>query len=87
MSDSTYKIIILGPQGSGKGTQAKILAQKHGYQIFETGGALRAIAKEDSELGRKVLEITQRGDLVPNEIVMDIVEDFLSKNDQDHHDY
>lgn len=70
-------LILVGIQGSGKGTQAKLLAQKFNYEIFETGGALRAIAKEDSELGRKVKEITERGDLVPNEIVMEIVEHFL----------
>lgn len=71
-------LILVGIQGSGKGTQAKILAEKHGYQIFETGGALRTIASEDSDLGRQVKEITTRGDLVPNEIVMDIVRDFVN---------
>ncbi len=71
-------LILVGIQGSGKGTQAKILAQNKGYQIFETGGALRAIGKEDSDLGRQVKEITTRGDLVPNEIVMEIVRDFVN---------
>ncbi len=74
-------LILVGIQGSGKGTQAKILAKKHGYQIFETGGALRGIAAEDSELGRQVKEITTRGDLVSNEIVMAIVADFIAKLD------
>jgi len=72
-------LILVGIQGSGKGTQARILAEKFGYQIFETGGELRAMAKEESELGKKVKEITERGDLVPNEIVMEIVENFLNK--------
>ncbi|MCF7830711.1 nucleoside monophosphate kinase [Candidatus Gracilibacteria bacterium] len=76
-------LILVGIQGSGKGTQARILAEKFGYQIFETGGELRNIAKEESELGRKVKEITERGDLVPNEIVMEIVENFLSKVSND----
>lgn len=74
-------LILVGKQGSGKGTQAKMLSQQFGYVIFETGGALRAIAQEDSELGKKVKAITERGDLVPNEIVMDIVRDFVEKND------
>jgi adenylate kinase len=74
-------LILVGKQGSGKGTQAKILAEKFGFQIFETGVALRSIAKEDSELGREVLAITTRGDLVPNEVVMKIVSDFLEKLD------
>ncbi len=72
-------LILVGIQGSGKGTQARILAEKFGYQLFETGGELRSMAKEESELGKKVKEITERGDLVPNEIVMEIVENFLSK--------
>lgn len=76
-------LILVGKQGSGKGTQAKILAEKFGFKIFETGGALRAIAKEDSELGREVLAITTRGDLVPNEVVMKIVSDFLAKLEGD----
>lgn len=71
-------LILIGIQGSGKGTQAKILAKSQGYQIFETGGALRSIAAEDSELGKQVKEITTRGDLVPNEIVMEIVKDFVN---------
>ncbi len=74
-------LILVGKQGCGKGTQAKILAEKYGYKIFETGGALRAIAKEDSALGREVLDITTRGDLVPNEVVMRLVEDFIKKID------
>ncbi len=76
-------LILVGKQGSGKGTQAKLLAQKFGFKIFETGGALRTIAQEDSELGREVLAITTRGDLVPNEVVMKIVSDFLSKLEGD----
>jgi adenylate kinase len=72
-------IILVGPQGSGKGTQARILADLFDYTIFETGGILRAMAKEESELGKKVKDITSRGDLVPNEIVMEIVADFIDK--------
>lgn len=74
-------LILVGKQGSGKGTQAKIIAKKLGFKIFETGGALRAIAKEDSDLGREVLDITSRGDLVSNDIVMKIVENFLKTLD------
>jgi adenylate kinase len=71
-------IILVGKQGSGKGTQAQIIAKKLGFKIFETGGALRKIAQQNSELGKEVLDITTRGDLVSNEIVMQIVEDFLN---------
>lgn len=70
-------IVLFGIQGSGKGTQAQILAKKWNLKIFETGGELRKIMKEESMLGNKVNEIVSRGDLVPNEIVMEIVEHFL----------
>jgi len=70
-------IILFGMQGSGKGTQARILAQKFNYKIFETGGQLRKLASQDSELGKKVKEITTMGKLVSNEIVMEIVANFL----------
>lgn len=72
-------IILIGRQGSGKGTQGKILAEKFGYQIFETGAALRTMAQHDSDLGRQVKEITSRGDLVSNEIVMAIIREFLAE--------
>ena len=78
-------IILFGMQGSGKGTQARILAEKFDYQIFETGGQLRKLATEASDLGYKVKEITTAGKLVPNEVVMEIVANFLQaldKNEQ-----
>ncbi len=76
-------LILIGPQGSGKGTQAKLLAEKFGFKIFETGGELRKIAaNENSELGKKIREITTRGDLVPNEIVMEIVAEFIKNIDE-----
>jgi len=73
--------ILFGMQGSGKGTQSQIIAEKYGYEIFETGGQLRRLAAEDSELGRKIHEITTAGRLVPTEVVMEIVADFLAKTD------
>ena len=59
-------IIIMGPQGSGKGTQARMLAKEFDLQIFETGSVLRKIAAEDTEIGRKINEIMHvKGDIVP----------------------
>jgi len=72
--------LFFGIQGSGKGTQTRLLEQEMGYKVFETGAALRQIAAEDSELGRKVKSIIEAGNLVPTEIVMEIVADFLDKN-------
>lgn len=70
-------LIFIGIQGSGKGTQARILAEKKGYKIFETGGELRRLAKEDSPLGNKIKTIMEAGNLVSNDIVMEIVENFI----------
>ncbi|MCK4799922.1 nucleoside monophosphate kinase [Candidatus Parcubacteria bacterium] len=59
-------IIIMGPQGSGKGTQARMLAEKFDLQIFETGSVLREIASQDTEIGRKINEIMNvKGNIVP----------------------
>ena len=70
--------VLFGIQGSGKGTQGKILAQHMGAAYFETGGELRRLAGENSELGQKVKGIIEAGHLVPNEVVMEIVENFLA---------
>jgi adenylate kinase len=66
-------LVLFGIQGSGKGTQARKLAEEFGYILFETGGALRAIAATDSDLGRQVKEIIDGGNHVSPEIVMDVV--------------
>lgn len=70
---SEMDIVLFGIQGSGKGTQARKLAEEFGYILFETGGALRAIAATDSDLGRQVKKIIDGGDHVSPEIVMDVV--------------
>jgi len=72
-------LIFFGMQGAGKGTIGKRVAEHFNLEIFETGGALRALAQEDSPLGHKVKEIIEAGNLVPNEVVMEIVEDFMTK--------
>ncbi|MDD5179111.1 MAG: nucleoside monophosphate kinase [Candidatus Gracilibacteria bacterium] len=71
--------ILFGMQGSGKGTQGQILAAKLNLQVFETGGQLRKLAAEDSDLGKKVKGIIESGNLVSDEVVMEIVENFLKK--------
>lgn len=75
-------LIFFGIQGSGKGTQAKLLAEKLGYQIFETGGELRKLAKEESELGKKVKETIEAGHLVSSELVLEIVRNFIKNADK-----
>jgi len=78
-------IIIMGPQGSGKGTQARMLAEKYDLQIFETGDILRSIAKQDTEVGRKINEIINvKGDIVPwNFMKEKILNQKLSELDED----
>jgi adenylate kinase len=72
-------LIFFGMQGAGKGTVGKRVAENFNLEIFETGGALRNLAQEDSSLGHKIKEIIESGKLVPNEVVMEIVEDFMQK--------
>lgn len=65
-------------QGSGKGTLGKAIAEKYGLQIFETGAQLRKLSQDTSPLGEKIKSIIEAGRLVPNDVVMEIVENFLN---------
>jgi len=70
-------LVLFGMQGSGKGTQSKLIAEHCGLTIFETGAELRRLSTEDSDLARKVKTIIEAGNLVPTEVVMEIIADFL----------
>ncbi len=70
-------LIFFGMQGSGKGTLGKAVAERYNLQIFETGGELRKLSSQDTELAHKVKSIIEAGHLVPNEVVMEIVENFM----------
>lgn len=83
MRDLPKTLIFLGPQGSGKGTQAKLLVEKFGYTTYGTGDILRAISQEDSELGRKVKETIDAGHLVDPDLISEVVKEKLSKLDPD----
>ncbi|MFA6992329.1 MAG: nucleoside monophosphate kinase [Candidatus Gracilibacteria bacterium] len=72
-------LIFFGMQGSGKGTLGKFIAAKYGMDIFEMGGELRKLSAEESELGKKVKSIIEAGHLVSDDVVMEIVEDFMNK--------
>ncbi len=72
-------LVFFGIQGSGKGTQAKRLAQEFGYDIFEAGGELRKIAATDTPLAEKVKRFMHAGNLVPHEIIMQVVKEAILK--------
>ncbi|MCB0722550.1 MAG: adenylate kinase [Ignavibacteriae bacterium] len=73
-----HRLIIFGPPGVGKGTQAKLLAQKLGLRHLSTGDILRKAVSDGTELGLKAKEIMDKGDLVPDEIMIGIVDDALT---------
>lgn len=71
--DFPKNLIFLGPQGSGKGTQAGLLVQKFDFALIEAGKVLRGIAKDDTELGRKVKERIDQGKLVDSETMVQVM--------------
>jgi adenylate kinase len=74
-------VLLLGPQGSGKGTQAKRIQAEYGIPHIATGEILRAAMEEGTELGRKVKPIVESGQLVPDELMIDLIRDRLMQPD------
>ncbi len=74
-------LILLGPPGAGKGTQAKRLMEKYGIPQISTGDILRAAVKEGTEMGKKAKEFMDAGKLVPDEVVIGIIDDRLKEDD------
>ncbi len=75
------KLILLGPPGAGKGTQASILSEKLNIITISTGAMLRAAVKENTPLGQKAKNYLDNGQLVPDELVVSIVDERLKKDD------
>ena len=73
------QLILFGPPGVGKGTQAKVLSSKYNIPHISTGDILREAVKNKTPLGNKAQEIMQRGELVPDDIMIGIVKDTLSQ--------
>jgi adenylate kinase len=75
------RIIIFGPQGAGKGTQAAKLVEKLDAEHIATGDLVRAEIKQGTELGQKIQEYNDKGELVPDEIIIEMTKPYLSEND------
>jgi len=75
------RLVLLGPPGAGKGTQAKVLSQKLSIPHVSTGDMLREAVSQDLELGRQAKEYMVKGELVPDELVIQIVKQRFSKPD------
>lgn len=74
-------ILFLGAPGAGKGTQASIISRKLGIPHISTGDIFREAVTQGTELGKKAKEYMDKGELVPDEIVIGIVKERLSKDD------
>lgn len=72
-------LILFGPPGAGKGTQAKRLVEQRGMVHLSTGDMLRTAIASGSELGRRVKDTMQRGDLVSDDTVIDMIESHLAE--------
>lgn len=75
------KIIMLGAPGAGKGTQAKMIAEKFGIPHISTGDIFRANIKNGTELGKKAKDYMDKGQLVPDELTVEILLDRVAKED------
>jgi adenylate kinase len=74
-------IVLMGPQGAGKGTQAQMLTEAFGLPIVATGDMLRDIALTETPLGRQVREVQASGRLVSDDILAEVVKERLSRRD------
>ena len=75
------RIVILGAPGSGKGTQATLLKEQYGIPHISTGALLRQAVEKQSPLGLQVKVIMERGELVPDDIMLELIEERLGQDD------
>ena len=81
MKRENMKLILLGPVGSGKGTQAGLISEKYGIPSISTGEIFRTNIKNETELGKIAKEYIDKGELVPEELTNKLVEDRLAQDD------
>ncbi|WP_448587205.1 adenylate kinase [Thermocrinis sp.] len=70
-------VVFLGPPGAGKGTQAKLLSERMGFLHLSTGDILRDAVKKQTPLGMKAKEYMDRGELVPDSLIVELIENYL----------
>lgn len=75
-----FNLILFGPPGSGKGTQSVKVAEKYGFAHISTGDIFRKNIRKKTRLGLKVQSIIEKGDLVPDELLVAILEDAMDQN-------
>ena len=80
-ANSSARFLIVGPQGSGKGTQGVRIAEAFGIPVVSTGDVFRSNVAAGTPLGQQVQAIIEAGDLVPDDLTSEIVRDRLSKED------
>lgn len=78
---TTARLLIIGPPGAGKGTQASRIAERYGVPAISTGDIFRANIKGGTELGQRVQAIIEAGELVPDSLTNEIVADRLAQAD------
>lgn len=81
LSGTSTRLLIIGPPGAGKGTQADRIAARYGVPAISTGDIFRANIKGGTELGKRVQAIIEQGELVPDSLTNEIVEDRLAQPD------
>lgn len=77
----TKRLIFLGPPGAGKGTQAQTLSETHQIPHVSTGDILRAAVARETPLGNKAKDYMDRGELVPDSLILNLIQDRLSYED------
>ena len=75
------RIIIMGPQGAGKGTQAAKLEEETGATHIETGDLVREEISQETDIGQQIKEYSDQGKMVPDEIIIDMTKPYLEEND------
>ena len=75
-----FNLVLFGPPGAGKGTQAEKLIEKYGFNHISTGEVIREQIRKGAELGRSVQSYIEKGQLAPDGLVIDIIADYVAKH-------